>query len=575
MRRSANDDAYGHPGFGYVVSHTTANGNSPLGKGNPPTAVATTVFAGGHHAIHRVELVYDRDREGGGQGIKIPVVIEWLVATGRDHPVWAVTWRTGAAVNPLNVSFDAYRMDTRGPYGSLNFDGAPDRGQGDAIGGVAWGDSGFRFTTTDAELTLNSPWTYDVPNAVNFTRAWTETVNAEMGIVQTMPGDVQMGYPDRVVGRERGSRSDQNFLEKGDCTGVGDPRKYVMPCVNGWPYQLMNFDWDPSSGKPPAEATGTKLMAWGSPYGWLGASSFDRFDFAGTADGRGDRSYATFIALGPKCRRSGPGTPCDQEGDVARVIAEVGALAAARIGNVSPGSLVAQAPRGPGAADLKSLVSGYNDTFAAYELRMDANPGGLHLHPRRRPAGGLAHLRPPGLHGDEPDARHHDRRRADLGELRRPGLGRVRLHRHGHERPLGDAELHGLRARRHLRVGPLSGGPPRGCRPRPRRLDAAAGDIVFGLAGTGTAYHPRAPGPPERDDRPGREVPWRRCGSAQVSRPQGALRARRAADPRAGAGDGADQGAGLRHLPQRLRYRRRARSRASSTRASRATRWPE
>jgi hypothetical protein len=32
--RSANDNAYGHPGFGYVVSHNTQTGNSPLGKAN-------------------------------------------------------------------------------------------------------------------------------------------------------------------------------------------------------------------------------------------------------------------------------------------------------------------------------------------------------------------------------------------------------------------------------------------------------------------------------------------------------------------------------------------------------------
>src|SRR6516165_4618801 len=67
-------------------------------------------------------------------------------------------------------------------------------------------------------------------------------------------------------------------------------------------YQLMNYDWDPSASKPVDEATSTKLLAWGSPYGWLGASSFDLFDYSSGADGRGDRSYAMFIVLGPKCR---------------------------------------------------------------------------------------------------------------------------------------------------------------------------------------------------------------------------------------------------------------------------------
>src|SRR5262245_29505958 len=283
VTRSANDDAFGHEGFGYVVSHNTQTGNSPLGKANTPTGITLTVPAGAHHVVHRVELLYDRDKEGGGNGIKIPVVIEWLIATGRDHPVWSVTWKTGAASNPGATDFNVYRMDTRGPYGSLNFDGAPDRNQGDVIGGVAWGDSGFKFTTTDAELTLNSPWTYNTANTVNFTRAWTANTNAEMGIVQTRPLDKEMGYPDRVVARERGSTSGAAFPGKGDCTGFSDNRGYAVPCVNGWPYQLMNFDWDPTADplKPDNEATSTKLIAWGSPYGWVGASNMDLFDFSG------------------------------------------------------------------------------------------------------------------------------------------------------------------------------------------------------------------------------------------------------------------------------------------------------
>jgi hypothetical protein len=70
VTRSANDDAFGHPGFGYVVSHNSQTGNSPLGKVNAPIKVKTIVFSGGHHAIHRIEFVYDRDKEDGGFGIK-------------------------------------------------------------------------------------------------------------------------------------------------------------------------------------------------------------------------------------------------------------------------------------------------------------------------------------------------------------------------------------------------------------------------------------------------------------------------------------------------------------------------
>jgi hypothetical protein len=369
ITRSANDDAYGHPGFGYVVSHNTETGNSPLGKVNAPSTVEPIVFSGGHHAIHRVELVYNRDKEPDGFGIQIPVVIEWFIATGRDHPVWAVTWKMGEAGNPQNRNFDEYRMDVRGPYGSLNFDGAATPDQGDAIGGVAWGDFGLKFTTTDAQLTLDSPWTYNTPNSVCFTQAWTANENGEMGIVQTRIADKEMGYQDRVVGRERGHTSAETYLNKGDCTDFGsDNRTYAVPCVAGWPYQLMNYDWDPTAGKPADEPTGTKLIAWGSPYGWLGASSFDLFDYSATADGRGDRSYATFIVLGPKVRQGN-----DQAGDVALTIKAVEALNAATISNVNPGSLVMQVAKGPGATQLKNLTNGYNDSYTAYYLNANDN----------------------------------------------------------------------------------------------------------------------------------------------------------------------------------------------------------
>jgi len=192
-----------------------------------------------------------------------------------------------------------------------------------------------------------------------------------MGIVQTRLADKEMGYQDRVVGRERDHTSAENYLNKGDCTDFGgDNRTYALPCVGGWPYQLMNYDWDPKAGKPVDQITGTKLIAWGSPYGWLGASSFDLFDYSATADGRGDRSYATFIVLGPKLRFNQGN---DQAGDVALTIQAVEALNAATISDVNPGSLVTQVAKGPGATQLKNLTNGYNDSYTAYYLNADDN----------------------------------------------------------------------------------------------------------------------------------------------------------------------------------------------------------
>jgi hypothetical protein len=128
----------------------------------------------------------------------------------------------------------------------------------------------------------------------------------------------------------------------------------------------MNYDWDPSGGKPAGEGTGTKLIAWGSPYGWLGASNCDLFDYSGTVDARGDRSFATFIVLGPHCRFTGE--LCDQPGEVAIAVRAVEALTAATISNVTVGSLVSEAPKGPGATETKTLSGGYDDTYAAWYL---------------------------------------------------------------------------------------------------------------------------------------------------------------------------------------------------------------
>lgn len=373
VQRSANDDAWGHEGFGYVVSHSVT-GNSPLGKANAPTKVETTIFTGGHHALHHVELTYDRDKEGGGFGIKIPVVIEWMVATGRDHPVWAVTWKMGTATNPTNQDFTTtYAMDVRGPYGSLNWDGAATRGSGDAIGGVAWGDYLYRFITTGAELNLNSPWTYNTGNFVNFDRAWTETVNAEMGIVQTKGLDVSLPRGDRVAHSERGFTSADAYPGKGDCKSFGaDARVYSVPCIDAWPYQMMNYDWE-NPAKPATEGTGTKLMAWGSNYGWLGGTTYKNFDGGSTLDGRGDRSYATFIVLGPKARFSAGSGMYDQPGDVMTMVSEVEALSLATLSSVGPGTVAMQAPKGPGASENKTLVNGYNDTYAAFYLNAVGN----------------------------------------------------------------------------------------------------------------------------------------------------------------------------------------------------------
>jgi hypothetical protein len=58
---------------------------------------------------------------------------------------------------------------------------------------------------------------------------------------------------------------------------------------------------------------------------------------------------------------------------VAITIKAVEALNAATIGDVSPGSLVTQVAKGPGATQMKSITNGYNDSYAGYCLKASGN----------------------------------------------------------------------------------------------------------------------------------------------------------------------------------------------------------
>jgi hypothetical protein len=202
-----------------------------------------------------------------------------------------------------------------------------------------------------------------------------------MGIVQTRVGDKTMGYQDRVYNRERGATSNANYPQRRDCVDFQDARLYSLPCINGWPFQLMQFDWFNGAGKPANEPTGTKLIAWGTPYGWLGSSGFDLFDFSAVADGRGDRSYATFIVLGPKARFNGLTGMFDGPGDVSAVLNSVESLSAASLTNVTVGAVATQAAKGPGATQMKPLVNGYDDTYAAFRLQATGNDVAFTLTP--------------------------------------------------------------------------------------------------------------------------------------------------------------------------------------------------
>ena len=360
IRALATDDADGHPGFGYVVSHNTTNGNSPLGSQMPATSVKTIVMAGANHAIHRVTMNYTRDTEGGGNGIVIPVVIEWLVAAGRSNPVWAVNWKMNQATKNAGVSFDTYRMDSRGPYGSVGWDGkTQSSGSAEAVTRVEWGAGGRRFVANKVSGVSNSSaWDYSSIEAINYNRALAGS-DLEFGIVQTA-FDKYMGYPDFVQGRIVGSTS---ALYGNACTA----NNTLMPCAEYWPYQMMQFSAvDGSFG--PAATTG-KLMAWGTPYGWLGASTVASFDNSLSTAGTGERSYATFIAWG----RFGGGNVVDEAVASAKLYAETASLYTASAINGGVGSIATDTANLGGPTTRGLPTNGYNANYTAFEVKASNN----------------------------------------------------------------------------------------------------------------------------------------------------------------------------------------------------------
>lgn len=291
--RTANVTASGNAGqggFGYVVSHAgstdhcTSGDDSPLGyafSGN-----FARVFEGRHHVIFRFTQNYPRycTTATPAQNHAMPVTIEWQFSTGRDHPLWSVTYDVSAiAANRLND-------DSRGPYGELLFDGAASEGAHAQIAGVAWGDR-YKFTTTTAPVTTASAWTWNQPNTIPYVKLWTTAPDATMGIVQNRT----------IVQQDAGGYWGVNRWNSTSAAGAGcaSPAQ-TMPCPWNWPYQAIAW----SIGANPTRNT---RLAWGTNAGFLGQTSYYTHGSAyyggplpnTTAPGRPYKSYSTYIVLGP------------------------------------------------------------------------------------------------------------------------------------------------------------------------------------------------------------------------------------------------------------------------------------
>lgn len=317
-------------GWGYVASHF-GDGNSVVHTGTLPGHYRRA-FLGRHHALH--EFTWDLNINGK----PVKATVHWLFATGKDHPLYAITFDTRAAgEDGLGVS-----ADSRAPYGDIAWDGD---GTNAWVDGVKWGDR-YRFSTLDEPLTPQSRWTYNEPNAVPYALTYSRTADAEMGIVQTLSWEQHNTGGTWFHNNWKHTSEDQE----------GRDDYWKMPPNWNWTYQICQYEL-----KDNTSPTKSKRLAWGLMFGAVGSKSYNAYGYGSLLSGHPYQSYAVYMVMGQQSTQS-----------VLGQVTQVEHLLGARL-QASQGQVTTTGPGGVGRTDSVSYaVPGYNSTYGAHELQADA-----------------------------------------------------------------------------------------------------------------------------------------------------------------------------------------------------------
>lgn len=350
--RHVRAPATGAGGFGYVVAHANSHANctgggdsSSLGHFTP--GQFQRVFEGRHHAILRFTQAYPRycTRNAPAQQYNLPITIDWVIANGRDNPLWSVTWdMSGVPVNRLED-------DARAPYGELLFDGAASFATASVIAGVGWGDR-YKFATTTAPFTFNSHWTWNQANTIPYVKLWTTAVDATMGTVatQTISQQDAGGY----WGTDRWNTTS---AAGNACPSGGFGPSHRLPCDFNWPYQAINYSIFPFN---PDQTTNSTRLAWGTNFGFLGGDNYPTHGYTGTASGWPRKSYSNHVVLGTHS-----GDPVGAQVGQVEVIQSLTLSA-------TVGTVAANGPSGVADATLRTYTpAGYDPVYGA--LRFNAS----------------------------------------------------------------------------------------------------------------------------------------------------------------------------------------------------------
>jgi phage-related protein len=319
-------------GWGYVLSHY----DKQVTRSADTVGRHRQVFVGRHHAIHE----FSWDLPIGDSFVK--VTVHWFFATGRDHPVYAITFDSHVTV-PKGLTV---LVDSRAPYGEIAWDGD---GTNALVDGVQWGDK-YRFFTRDEPLTAQSRWDYSQPNTVPHALTYSRSADAEMGSVQTLSWSQQS-----TGGTWFYDNWGRTSETRNDTGGFGT---WKMPANWNWPYQLCQYEMDDF------HPTRSKRLAWGLMYGAVGKSSYWGYGYEKLLSSHPYQSYSVFMVMG---RQS--------SADVLAQVTQVERLLQAQL-SATVGQVVTQGPGGVARQDTVAYpVAGYNDTYGVHELQADRTGG--------------------------------------------------------------------------------------------------------------------------------------------------------------------------------------------------------
>jgi hypothetical protein len=332
----------GWNGFGFIVNHGMSNG-----AGTPGPTGYSALYVGDHHAIYQYQS---------NVGTSIPVTRQWLIATGRDHPLFAVTFDTSGRTPPVGA-------DTRTPYGDMAFDG-DENFSSSVIDGVGWGEH-YKFVTTKAPLTLNSTWDYSQKNLVPYCMEWRNSPDAEMGLVQSQT------YLQHDAGgyweySSWGKNSSTQVLAKDSTTGAV-VQMGLMPISWNWPYQLNQYELCyPNADTCLDNTTGSHRIAWGTNYGAVGgavaAGTYPALGDAKQLQAQPGQSYSVFVVLGKHSTNV-----------VLQQMHEVEVVQGTAI-TATVGTVVTSGPAGVGRTDtITYQPAGYDPIYSTWNITAAAN----------------------------------------------------------------------------------------------------------------------------------------------------------------------------------------------------------